>query len=124
MKMKTPKITPSMSTISNIKKHYQIALNYCILPSAPVISSTNFTIQRIRYSTFHCIVTKLSSYIPTYLPLKNCHSRSLLMNSPPLDHILSQPNPDHIIDPLFHKIHLYVNLPHTPSSSPWSLSAS
>jgi len=83
MKMKTPKITPSMSTISNIKKHYQIALNYCILPSAPVISSTNFTIQRIRYSTFHCIVTKLSSYIPTYLPTFEKLSLTQLVNEQP-----------------------------------------
>jgi hypothetical protein len=41
--------------------------------------------------------------------------------SPPLDPILSQPNPVHPIDPYLPKVQLNVILPPTPRSSQWSL---
>jgi hypothetical protein len=41
--------------------------------------------------------------------------------SPPLDPILSQPNPVHPIDPYHSKVQLNVILPPTPRSSRWSL---
>jgi len=42
-------------------------------------------------------------------------------NRPPLDPILSQPNPVRPIDPCLSKIHLNVIFPPTPRSSQWSL---
>jgi hypothetical protein len=41
--------------------------------------------------------------------------------SPPLDPILSQPNPVHPIDPYLPKVHFNVILPPMPTSSQWSL---
>jgi hypothetical protein len=43
-----------------------------------------------------------------------------LYKSPPLDPILSQPNPIRLIYPYLPKVHLNVILPPTPRSSQWS----
>jgi hypothetical protein len=45
---------------------------------------------------------------------------TVFTQAPPLDPILNQPNPVHLIDPRLPKVHLNVILPPTPRSSQWS----
>jgi hypothetical protein len=65
------------------------------------------------------IVTQLVKKYPAFLWNPKVHHR--IHKSPPLDPILSQPNPVHPIDPYLPKVHLNVILPPTPRSFQWSL---
>jgi hypothetical protein len=65
------------------------------------------------------IVTQLVKKYPAFLRNQKVHHR--VHKSPPLDSILSQPNPVHPIDPYLPKVHINVILPPTPRSSQWSL---
>jgi hypothetical protein len=65
------------------------------------------------------IVTQLVKKYPAFLRNPKVHHRA--HKSPPLDPILSQPNPVRPIDPYLPKVHLNVILPPMPRSSQWSL---
>jgi hypothetical protein len=65
-------------------------------------------------------VTQLVEKHPAFLWNPKVHYR--VHTSPPLDPILSQPNPVRPIDPCLHEVHLNVILPPTRRSSQWSLS--
>jgi hypothetical protein len=64
-------------------------------------------------------VTQLVKKYPAFLRNPKVHHR--VHKSPPLDPILSQPNPVRPIDPYLPKVHLNVILPPTPRSSQWSI---
>jgi hypothetical protein len=65
------------------------------------------------------IVTHLVKKYPAFLCNPKVHYR--VHTSAPLDPILSQLKPVHLIDPCFPKVHLNVILPTMPRSSQWSL---
>jgi hypothetical protein len=65
------------------------------------------------------IVTQLVKNYPAFLWNPKVHYG--VHTSPPMDPILSQPNPVCPIGPYLPKVHLNVTLPPTPTSSQWSL---
>jgi hypothetical protein len=65
------------------------------------------------------IVTQHDKKYPAFLYNPKIHFH--VHKSPPLDPILSQPNPVRPIDPYLPKVHFKVILPPTPRSSQWSL---
>jgi hypothetical protein len=65
------------------------------------------------------IVTQHIKKYPSFLRNPKVHHR--VHKNPPLDRILSQPNPVRPIDPYLPKVRLNVILPPTPRSSQWSL---
>jgi hypothetical protein len=64
------------------------------------------------------IITQIVKKYPSFF-MEPVHYR--VHNIPPLDPILSHPNPVRRIVPYFPKVHLNVILPPTPRSSQWSL---
>jgi hypothetical protein len=96
--------------------------------------SVFYTIQKRQYISKHytilitpwCrilfekpIVTQLVKKYPAFLRNPKVHHR--VHKSPPLDPILSQPNPVHPINPYLPNVHLNVILPPMPRSSQRSL---
>jgi hypothetical protein len=80
--------------------------------------STSVTYSMVQDIFEKLIFTQLFKDI--LLSLWNPKGHYRVRKSPPLDSILSQPNPVRSIDPYIPKVHLNVILPSTPRSSQWS----